>query len=90
MNPESRGFSQPRDFGLGVNPNPADFLNRGIFVSELGDSLDKCLLNNLANNLIPENRSEFYNRVNELNFKDVKIIEVIKDKFNPKAMFPFE
>jgi hypothetical protein len=30
--PESRGFSQPRDFGLGVNPNPADSLNRGILV----------------------------------------------------------
>ena len=32
--PKSRGFSRPRYFGLGVNPNPADFLDRGILVSE--------------------------------------------------------
>jgi GH35 family endo-1,4-beta-xylanase len=58
--------------------------------SNIGDSLDKCLLNNLANNLIPEKRSEFYNRVKELKSKDFKKIEITKDKFNPKAMFPFE
>jgi hypothetical protein len=32
--PESRWFSQPRYYGLGVNPNPADFVDRGILVSE--------------------------------------------------------
>ena len=32
--PESRRFYQPRDFGHWVNPNPADFLDRDILVSE--------------------------------------------------------
>jgi DNA-dependent RNA polymerase len=58
--------------------------------NDLGSSLRRCLLNNLSNVLIKEKKIVFDKMVEQFEKSDYEKLEILKEKFNPANMYPFE
>ena len=57
--------------------------------TELYNALDKCLLDNLRNNLLTEDRKIFDELVETLK-NDYNEIKIMKETFKPEVLYPFE